>query len=104
MVYSRRATPERLCDFLMEPAEFARENWAKRHPFVIGLLYPNVDPMGFFKASRIWVPVMKKVAMLSRREDLLGAIADDPIRFARVMRHPVRRAIGRLMFPSGELR
>ncbi|WP_226662002.1 glycosyltransferase [Microbulbifer aggregans] len=104
MLYARRATPERLRDFLIEPAEFARENWAQQHPFIIGLLYPNADPLGLFRLSRIWVPVMKALARLSGRGELSGAIVDDPIRFARVMRNPLRRAIGRLMFPCGELR
>ncbi|AFT70035.1 Capsule polysaccharide modification protein LipA [Alloalcanivorax dieselolei B5] len=104
LLFAKRATPELQREFLKEPAQFARKNWSQRRPVMTKLLYPDTDPMGPFQVFRIWVRLMSKVARLSGRAHLSKAIEDDPIRFARTMHNPVRRFIGRLMFPCGELR
>ncbi len=103
-VYARRAKPEKFRKFLSEPAEFARNHWAKRHPFVTGLIYPNADPMGPFRILRAWKPVMRKFAKITGRARFSKAAMENPILFARTRRNPLKRAIGRLMFPCGELR
>ncbi|WP_380054334.1 glycosyltransferase [Falsihalocynthiibacter sp. SS001] len=104
-LYERRgANPEMIDSFRKEPAEYARFNWSHRHKFITTLLYPNFNPMGPFGILRIWLPPIKLVANVMGKSNLTDALAKDPIYFARSIRSPLRRAVGRIMFPFGELR
>lgn len=103
-LYANRASPDRLREFLTEPFAFSRRHWVTRHPFVTWLLYPGGSPMGPLGIFRVWVPVARRLVRLTGRADMLAAFNQDPILFARNLRRPLRRLLGRVMFPIGEVR
>ena len=101
-VYARFATPERLDEFKSEPFEFSRRHWARRRPLVARLVYPGGNSMGPFGIFRLAVPVARGLIGVTGRPEMQKKFDRDPILFARNMRSPWRRAVGRVFFPIGE--
>lgn len=101
---ARNLDPELVLEFMREPAEFAREKWSPRRPFITGLMYPNANPYGPGGLLRFWKPVLRQILVRSGRGHMVNDMMVDPILFVRSMANPVFRLVGRVMFPLGEKR
>lgn len=104
LLYARITTPMRLSEFRADPEAYSKQHWAERRPIVGRLLYPQGNLMGPASIFKLWLPIARRIVAAMGREDMLSAFEADPILFARRLRSPLRRLIGRLMFPLGEVR
>ncbi|MBJ3764367.1 glycosyltransferase [Maribius pontilimi] len=102
--YGPRLPPERFQEFLTEPFDFSRRHWILRRPLMTGLLYPGGNFMGPGGIFRLWVPIVRKLIDLTGRTEMRIRFDADPIAVTRDMNSRIGRAVGRLMFPIGELR
>lgn len=103
-VYVRRVSPEKIREFLTEPADFSERHWSSRRPVLARLLYPQDNPMGPGGIFALSIPVMHLAIRLRRRPEMRDSFDKRPIPFVRGMRNPMWRAIGRILFPLGEIR
>ncbi|MDB6179393.1 glycosyltransferase [Paracoccus sp. Z330] len=101
-VYRHRGRPDLAQELLADPAEFARNNWAGRHPKLRWLAYSKGSTMGPRQALRIWVPLLKPLVRQRGGEDAVERLTKNPVIFVRDLRNPVARMMGRILFPMGE--
>ncbi|WP_298491253.1 glycosyltransferase [uncultured Maritimibacter sp.] len=97
---SKRAAEE-VDRFRAEPAVYCRRKWARKAPLAIGLLYPNGPSLGLFRVSATLAQLVFRAVGDQASAD---AVSKAPILYFR--QHEVRlvRAIGRILFPRGEMR
>ncbi|QQA44631.1 glycosyltransferase [Pelagovum pacificum] len=101
---SSRVGPDERAALRRDPAAFVHGRWSGTRPRLASALYPRGNMFGPGGLFRLSIPVMAKIVARSGRPDLVDSYRRDPIRFAREMRSPSRRLIGRILFPIGELR
>ncbi|MCF3974417.1 glycosyltransferase [Paracoccus salsus] len=103
MTYRRRGRADLAASLVANPAAFAREHWAGRHPRLRWLAYSTSSPLGpRGMLPRVWLPLLKPVVRWRGGEAAAQRLQSAPVVFVRNMRNPIARLAGRLMFPMGE--
>ncbi|QDY70409.1 glycosyltransferase [Qingshengfaniella alkalisoli] len=101
--YAGRGWKKARARLLTEPAEYARKNWAGRHAGLAGFLYPQptrTEPRKPRRRQRLLEPL----AYARGGQAAVSRLRADPVLFMRTLDRPASRAIGRVLFPVGELR
>ena len=102
LVYRRRGRDDLASSLAENPAAFAREHWAGRHPKLRWLAYSSASPLGPRRMLRAWLPVLEPVVRRRGGDAAVKRLYSTPVIFIRDIRNPVARMVGRLMFPMGE--
>lgn len=102
MAYRRRGRDDLASSLVENPAAFAREHWAGRHPRLRWLAYSKASPLGPRRMLRAWLPFLKPVVRRRGGDAAVKRLQSAPVAFVRSLRNPVARVVGRLMFPMGE--
>ena len=101
-IYRHRGRPDLARELRTDPLGFAQTHWLGRHPKLCWLAYSRANTLGPRQILRVWIPVLKPLVQKRGGESAVNHLRTEPVAFARNLRNPVARAIGRLLFPMGE--
>jgi capsular polysaccharide export protein len=102
VIYRHQGRRDLADELSADPAGFAKQHWATRHPHLRWLAVSNASTLGPRQLLRIWLPLLRPLVRLRGGNEAVTALTSNPVLFMRSLRSPLARAIGRIMFPMGE--